>query len=422
MAARPVVVESGQARQPHNPISRRQVETVVSRSVAVFGLVFAAQALPTVLSQMPRMNPVFGWAMAVAIFGGIVLSGVAALVRRLVFTVNGFIAIAYLIALIVWPFVALDPTAVASERPWLWLLCSVATGTAAVAFGVWVATAYVVIAPVVYGIVRMTPSGGGKGWQAAALDTAYAMILGGACLILITLLRQAAASVDAAQATALDRYAHAVRQHATEVERVQVDAIVHDSVLTTLLSAARAETPETKELATRMARNAIGHLRDAVVAAPDGDSTVSLRQLARRIVGATSTLSAPFDLRMQGIEGGAIPIQPAEAVYSAAVQAMVNSLQHAGNGPEVSHWLAIGPLAGDGIRIEVGDTGQGFDFDAVPNERLGLRVSIVERVTNAGGTVEIVSSPGHGAVIGIVWPAPAAEDVPAAKTEREVPR
>ena len=41
------------ARQPHNPISRPQIETVVSRSVAIFGLVFGLQAVPAVLHQMP---------------------------------------------------------------------------------------------------------------------------------------------------------------------------------------------------------------------------------------------------------------------------------------------------------------------------------------------------------------------------------
>ena len=91
--------------------------------------------------------------------------------------------------------------------------------------------------------------------------------------------------MDAAQATALDRYSHAVRQHALEVERVQVDSIVHDSVLTTLLSAARAYTPEAKELAARMAGAAIGHLRDAALVSPDDSSTVSsarARAAARR--------------------------------------------------------------------------------------------------------------------------------------------
>jgi len=57
----------------------------------------------------------------------------------------------------------------------------------------------------------------------------------------------------------------------------------------------------------------------------------------------------------------------------------------------------------------VGDTGAGFSFVDLPAERMGLRVSIVERVTNAGGSVEIDSAVDEGTVISIRWPkAPAA--------------
>lgn len=389
----------GLARQTNNSISRPRIETVVSRSVGVFGVLYGALAFLAMLGQLPSVRPVWGILIVIAIYGGIVATLVAALARRFVRGVNAYVSFAYLVALVAWPLVSLDPSAVASARPWLWLLCTVATSTAAVAFSTWSATAYLIVTPIVYGFVRMTPSGGAKGWESATLDVAYAIILGGAVLILITLLRQAAASVDAAQAAALDRYSHAVRQHATEVERVHVDAIVHDSVLTTLLSAANAYTPEAKALATRMARNAMGHLKDAAATSPDDDARVSLGQLAHRIMGATS---ARFELRTIEVTVGSIPVQSAESVYSAAVQAMVNSLQHAG-GADVHRWLSIAAAEDEGIRIGVGDDGAGFDLDAVPSERLGVRVSIIERVANAGGTVEIETSVGAGTVIWITW-------------------
>jgi signal transduction histidine kinase len=392
------------ARQPHNPISRPQIETVVSRFVAIFGVLFGAQAIPAVLDQLPKADPVWAVVFGVGIYGGILATLLASLAKRFVRASFAYVSFAYLLALATWPLVVSDPAAVSPDRPWLWLLCTVATSTAAIAFSTWQATAYLLIPPLIYGVGRRTPAGGAAEWGSASLDIAYAIILGGAVLILITLLRQAAASVDLAQGTALDRYAHAVRQHATEVERVQVDSIVHDSVLTTLLSAARAYTPEAKELATRMARNAMGHLKDAAAASPDDDTTVTLNHLARRVARATSTLSAPFELRTRSVASGTIPVQSAEAVYSAAMQAMVNSLQHAGSGEQVRRWLVVDGGGGAAIRIGVGDNGVGFAAQTVPNERLGLRVSIIERVANAGGSVEIDSAPGEGTVIWISWP------------------
>ncbi len=392
------------ARQPHNPISRPQIETVVSRSVAIFGLVFGLQAVPAVLHQMPAAQTAWTILFGVGIYGGIAATLVASFAKRWVRAMNAYVSFAYLVALVVWPLVVIEPLVVATERPWLWLLCTVATSTAAIAFSTWQATVYLVVTPAVYGLVRVTPAGGGATWQSAFFDIAYAVILGGAVLILITLLRQAAASVDYAQGTALDRYAHAVRQHATEVERVQVDSIVHDSVLTTLLSAARAFTPEAKDLATRMALSAMGHLRDAAAASPDDSATVALAQLARRIADGTATLSGPFEVRARSVGSGSIPLQCAEAVYSAAMQAMVNSLQHAGTGDDVHRWLIVERAEGGGIRIGVGDDGAGFAFNSVPSERLGLRVSIIERVTNAGGSVEVDAGIDRGAVIWITWP------------------
>lgn len=398
------------ARQPHNPISRPQIETVVSRSVAIFGSLFGLQAVPAMLQQIPAAQTVWAIVFGAGIYGGILATLVASFAKRWVRVVNAYVSFAYLAALIGWPLVVLEPLAVATERPWFWLLCTVATSTAAIAFSTWQATAYLIVAPVVYGLVRITPGGGGATWQSASFDIAYAVILGGAVLILITLLRQAAASVDSAQGTALDRYAHAVRQHATEVERVHVDSIVHDSVLTTLLSAARSFTPEAKDLATRMSLNAMGHLKDAAAASPDDDATVALTQLARRIADATTTLSGPFELRTRRVGSGSIPLQCSEAVYSATMQAMINSLQHAGTGDDVHRWLVVEGAEGGGIRIGIGDDGAGFAFDTVPSERLGLRVSIIERVANAGGSVEVDAGIDRGAVIWITWPRALAPD------------
>ncbi len=391
------------------PISRSQMEVVASRSVAFFGLLFGAQTFPVMLGQITVLQPAWFWGYNVAILGGLLLSVVASMTRRLVRAVNVWIAFAYLVAIATWPLAVVDPTATAEGRPWLWFVCTVATAAAAIALPTWAATAYLVLAPSVYGIIRITPSGGGAPWDLAALDTVYAILLGGAVLMIITLLRGAAASVDAAQSTALARYSDAVRHHATEVERVQVDSIVHDSVLTTLISAARAYSPEAMELSTTMAENAIGHLREAAAASPDDESLIRVEQVAARIVDAARSLSAPFATRVLGVGPGTVPVQVAEALYSAAVQAMINSLQHAGD-DTVERWVRITGEGAEGLEIEVGDNGVGFDPSEIPIERLGVRISIIERVANAGGRVHVVSQPGDGTVISIRWPDPDIED------------
>lgn len=388
------------------PLSSAQIEAVASRSVASFGLLFGAQTFPIMLGQVAQLQTGWFWLYTISIFGGLLAAVAASIVQRYVRAINIYIITVYVLALGTWPMAVVDPTVTASERPWLWFLCTVATAAATIAFSTWAAAGYLVLAPTVYGFVRVSPSGGGASWDLAALDSIYAILLGGAVLMIIALLRAAAAQLDAAQSTALARYAHAVRQHATEIERVQVDSIVHDSVLTTLLSAGRAYSQEAMALAAVMARNAIGHLKELELSPQDDESTVELNEVARRIVGATSTLSAPYSTKLFDVGTGTAPVQAAEALFSAAVQAMVNSLQHAGDADTVTRWLTVTAAENSGIRVEIGDTGVGFDATTLPTERLGLRVSIVERVANAGGRVDLDSAPNEGTVVTITWPQP----------------
>lgn len=390
-----------QIKLPRNPISRQQVERVMSRSVAGFGIVFGAQTIPWLLGQLDEAYPVWLWIVVPALFGTLGVVFVLSFANIWVRKAHGLFAILYLGALVTWPFTVIPGAEIFNGIHWLDYLLNVATAMAAISFSTSLATVYLFAAPIVYFVVRVTPLGGGADWQLATLEAVYAIILGGAIMIIVTMLRQAATSVDVAQATALDRYSYAVRQHATEVERVQVDSIVHDSVLTTLLSAARADTPQAQALAASMAGNAIGHLRDAAAASPDDGTMVRFDALADRITAAAAAFVVPFELRVRSVGTSSLPVLAAEAVYSAAVQAMVNSLQHAG---EADRWLAIRGAARGGIEVVVGDTGVGFDPAEVAEQSLGVRISIIERVAHAGGRAAIQSARGEGTIVTIRWP------------------
>ena len=409
-ASVPAVRPLPQNKQPRNPISRKQVEKVMSRSVAVFGLVFGAQTIPWLLGQAKYAEPLWLWIVVPLLFGTLVVVLVLSVAQVWVRQGQGVFAVLYLGALITWPFATLPDAQVENGIHWLNYLISVAAAMAAIAFPTVITTIYLFLCPIIYVLGRISPVGGSASWELAVLEGVYALILGSAIVIIVTMLRQAASSVDNAQATALDRYSHAVRQHATEVERVQVDAIVHDSVLTTFISAARAFTPQAQQLAATMAGNAIGYLRDAAAASPDDGTMVRFTSLAERITDAAAELSTPFELRIRSVGTRSLPVSASEAIYSAAVQAMVNSLQHAGE-EGVTRWVSVRGVAPGGIEVVVGDTGAGFDTSA-RSERLGVRVSILERISNAGGRAVVQSAPGEGTVITIRWPHSSAQQVP----------
>jgi len=385
------------------PISRKRVDTVISRSVAWFGIVFGLQSVPSLLDQYSLGEPLWSAITVAVMFGSLLLALLCSTIKRFVVGSHRVVAGVYVLALLTWPYFLADPEMAQRGDHWLYQLTTVATATAAIGLSVRGATLYLFIVPMIYGVIRATPAGGGGPWELGLFNAIYAIILGGAVLIIVTMLRSAASSVDDAQGTALDRYARAVRQHATEVERVQVDSIVHDSVLTTLLSAARAEGEQEQALAGRMAANAMRHLREAALVTPDDGSTVRFRSLCDRIVETARSMQQPFSLRMRSIDTRIIPAAQAEALYSAAVQAMVNSVQHAG-GPSVKRWVRISGAQGGMIEIEVGDSGEGFDVATMPDERLGVRRSIIERTANAGGHATLRSEPGAGTTVLITWP------------------
>jgi hypothetical protein len=391
------------SRPARNPASRLRVERVLARCVAVFGLLYGVQAVVMALRDSPELrsgiNLLFLGVILVALLA---MAGAAFGGRPMTLTGTLFIA-AWFVVMLLWPL-ALQDGADPEGRPWPWYLCIPVTITASVAWRVPAAVLTLLVVPLTYASVLLSLEGGGAAFGEVGRDAARATLLGLAGLVIVVMLRRSAADVDTAQTIALDRFSHAVGQQATEDERVQVDAIVHDTVLAALLSAAKAEGEEARALATRMATDAIASLRDALVASPDDEPAVTLSELERRIRMATDKVAPAFEYSAGSVGGATIPAKAARAVQSATLQAMVNSAQHAGGEPAVDRWVTVGGTATGGIVVEIGDTGRGFD-PSITVERMGVRVSIIERVTTAGGAVALRSAPGAGTTVRIEWPA-----------------
>ena len=382
-----------------NTLSLARVESAMARTGAGIGVVYFIQSIPSILAQLHDSQPIWLYSSIAVLVASLLFTVVATLVRRFVRASMLTFSIVFLVVLISWPFSVTHPT---TDSPWLYFLVTIATAMAAIGLPLVWAAGYLVVIPVIYAFIRLTDEGGGLSPFRVTLDSLYSFILGGAILIIAVVLRAAATGVDRAQATALEGYALAVRAHAMEAERVRVDAIVHDSVLTTLLYAARADTPEAQRLAANMATNAIGHLRDAALVSPDDGTTVRVSAVAVRTREAIEELEGGFDISSSRLGTRSIPAAAAEAAGSAAVQAAVNSVNHAGEG--VTRTVRMTAWQG-GIQIVVSDDGRGFDLQQVPAERLGVRNSIMERMANVGGRAEVVSSPGAGTTVTIRWPA-----------------
>lgn len=395
------------AARPEPPpavlLTRTRIERLMVRFVAGFGLIFGIQSVPVFLDEVGQLRPLPGLVGGIVLYAILVGVAVAAAVQRGTRLALSTFAVCYLLALAAWPFTAPVAGFADGSRPWLWYLCSVATVYAAAAWPLVPAIVYTVGAPLAYGAVTLL-SAVERSWESVALDSVYALVMGSILLVMIATLRAAATSLQRTQNNALRRYATAVREHARQDERAEVDALVHDSVLATLLAAADAHTPQAKALAARMAAEALEHLDAADDVDPERRSeTATAGALHERLAFAASLFSVSFEVTSSVAACRRLPAAAADALYAAAVQAMVNSAQHAGAATTSRRvTLSEGPDAG--VQVEVVDDGCGFDACAVPPERLGLRVSIIDRARRAGGEVSVRSAPGEGTAILLSWP------------------
>lgn len=396
-------------RGPAKPITRQSIQRIVTRSVAVFSIVFGAQSVPFAVAQQDRLLQPWGGTLTILLFTALLATAVAGFAAHPFATiVISAVPMLFLVALLTWPLSMQDPGHTQATPPWLWYICNIALAAAVVAFSPTIAAIYLVIVPAVYLGVRLTPSGGSASFGQAALDSLFTALLGAAILILAVLLRRAAGNVDTAQTGAVARYASAVREHATEVERTQVDSILHDGVLTALLSAGRALTPEERALAVAMARASMSRLASAAHSPMTGVGTVTLREVRERLEQGLVHLDPDAFISAADLAGDLeLPADIGQSLGDAALQALVNSRQHAGEG--VLRQVAVRSRGGV-AEIVVRDDGHGFDT-SVRSERLGVRVSILERVAAVGGRAHVESSPGAGTTVTLRWPQPAPEEL-----------
>lgn len=176
-----------------------------------------------------------------------------------------------------------------------------------------------------------------------------------------------------------------------EEERAEIAAHLHDSVLQTLALIQRRAGSEAD--VTRLARAQERELREWLYRdSRSGEGTFADRVAA--LAGEVEDLhGVPIEVVTVGEPeatgtGGTSARDRQDALLQATREAMLNAVRH-GAGP-VS---VYGETGKDATEVFVKDRGDGFDPDAVPEDRLGVRESIVGRMRRHGGEATIVSGP-----------------------------
>jgi signal transduction histidine kinase/phage shock protein PspC (stress-responsive transcriptional regulator) len=178
--------------------------------------------------------------------------------------------------------------------------------------------------------------------------------------------------------------------------RAELAAHVHDSVIQTLTLIQRnADDPKT---VARLARAEERSLRQWLYR-PGGSDQGMFR-------AALETAAA----EVEDAHGGALEVvvvgdaaldEPLAALVQASREAMVNAAKYASDYGPVAVYAEIEPTQAS---VFVRDRGPGYDLDAIPDDRLGVRQSIIGRMERHGGKAQITSQPGEGAEVRLTIP------------------
>ena len=170
-------------------------------------------------------------------------------------------------------------------------------------------------------------------------------------------------------------------------ERADVAAHLHDSVLQTLALIQKNATD-----GPMVARLARAQERDLRAWLYSGESTDE-RSLASALRGVGAEVEDAHGVTVDVVSVGDCPMsETVRPLVNATREAVTNAAKHAGTGRVDVYAEVIGPH----VEVFVRDRGAGFDPDHIPDDRLGVRHSIVDRMERHGGTARIRSAPGEG--------------------------
>ena len=194
--------------------------------------------------------------------------------------------------------------------------------------------------------------------------------------------------------------ASAAAVEARGVERERFDALIHDGVMATLLSAGNEGVNSLLRRQSRSTLAQLDRLRVGEVTSQMFDVAGTLAHLRLAATDVDQTIRIRTSVE-PGAETIAIPADVARAMGAGLAEAVRNSLRHAGSRAERAISVAVSDIA---LHVVVADNGVGFDAAAVPPHRLGLAVSIRGRMRQLpGGSATIESRPEVGTRVQLSW-------------------
>ena len=322
---------------------------------------------------------------------------------------GAYVAVACVLAATRLLPIAAPGDALARMHPLLGRYFVIAAAAAVVLTRRWRFTFVVALAPL---LVMVNATAIGELQFVSVEDVMLDMATNLATIGALTWLLRLAETSDASGARQRAQAVELAAQQASTRAQHEANSFIHDHILSALIAIANG-LPDRAALRDS-ARQALDSLStETTVASP-----VAARTLLNDVAGCVGAMAG--DIRTDVLLAGEheIPPEVAQAITEATLEAVRNSLRHAGDDAVVTCTVTLTSDA-CGVTIEVNDNGCGFDPAVDGRGRHGVSGSIIARMQDVGGLATVDSAPGEGACVTLRW-RPALDSADRQLPEREV--
>jgi len=344
----------------------------------------------TAIAVLAATEQISGWWLGAALTGLCLWSALFTwLVRRSGLTPPVVLADAVVISALLLAQLHLVPAVlITDDTTWTLPLACTSVYILQLALRPWLGLPAAAIVVVAYGL--------GAGHPADAwLLVVEAIVAAG----LVAVVRGGARHADEIVAAGLETERQIRAEDARRADEREQHRQLHDTILSTLtMVAAGAFAEPSPALTAQAARDlhVLQGLADAPAVANGRAPLTELRPKLELAMASTEDLAVRLELAPV-----TVPSPVADQLVSCVGEALRNVRQHAGTGrAEVSVAGGTGWAV-----IKITDRGRGFNPDAIPESRRGIRESITGRMLAAGGRAAIASRPGAGTTVTVSWPA-----------------
>lgn len=395
--------ERFEPKQAESSFIAQRVTFITGRVFSIALLLTMIEASNNAFNQMEFVQPIWFW-----FTWGLTVFGIAVALAEYWLLGGGTVglkihALAVIFALVTWQFSLSGVELPTDFRPWIWWQLGMGALSAGLAFSPALGWLLAFAQPAYWIYLRTQEFSGGPDVERGIQDAVYTVLLASVILSLVNLLKIYARRADAADLSKREAQVEQAKADAIERERMEIDSLVHEKILATIEAARLAEPGVEHESLAKSAFEALEQLKEFGASYQSSREEVSVRYVFDALANTANQFYREFTVSQSSKHEGQVDLAVANAFIGAAIQAMDNSLKHAG-GTQVVRKLHL-KSKGNTFKIVIEDDGRGFRPANVARDRVGVRRTIRGRVESVGGSVKIDSAPGQGCRVILEWEA-----------------